>query len=153
MDKIDQKILTLLQEQFLSNQDLAEQVALSPSPCSRRVKHLQDSGYIKKHVAILDDNKLGFGMSMWILVALDSHTAKRMMQFEQAISSITEVMQCYLITGQSADYLLKIITKDTENYHKLLFEKLLSIEGVSNTHSSFVLRTIINKTALPLARS
>lgn len=150
MDVVDRKILALLQEQTLSNQELAERVALSPSPCSRRVKHLQDSGYIKKHVALLDEKKLGFGVSMWVLVGLNNHSAKLMERFEKTVAQFPEVMQCYLVTGQSADYLLKIITKDAEHYQKFLLETLLTIEGVNSTHSSFVLRTIIDKTALPI---
>ncbi len=150
MDKTDKKILSLLQRQYLNNQELAEQVNLSPSPCSRRVKNLQDSGFIKNHVAILDEKKLGLGLSMWILLALDNHGPESMTRFEQAVSDMPEVMQCYLISGQSADYLLKIVTKDTEHYQQFLLQKLLTIEGVSNTHSNFVLRTIIDKTVLPL---
>lgn len=151
MDNIDKKILKLLQlNSQISNQELAEKVALSPSPCSRRVKQLEDDGYISKYVALLDPKKLGLELTIIVLVGLDSHDPEKMTGFEKTILSIPEVIQCYLIAGQEADYLLKVVVPNLNEYQSFLLDKLTRINGVSNVHSSFVLRRIIDKTELPL---
>ncbi|GAB4223156.1 MAG: Lrp/AsnC family transcriptional regulator [Gammaproteobacteria bacterium] len=152
MDKIDKKILEQLQQNSsISNQDLAEKVALSPSPCSRRVKQLEDEGYIKKYVALLDPEKLALSITVLIAVGLVSHEPKLMRSFEQHIQKIPEVVQCYLIAGQQADYMLKIIVPSMLEYQTFLLNKLTRIEGVNTVHSSFILRNIIDKTELPLS--
>ncbi len=151
MDRIDKKILELLQiNSQISNQELADQVALSPSPCLRRVKILEENGYIKKQVALLDQKKIGLELTVIVLVGLNSHQPAIMSAFEEAIRSIPEVIQCYLITGQAADYLLKIIVPDLNAYESFLLGKLTGINGVTSVHSSFILRTICDTTALPL---
>lgn len=151
MDKIDKKILEILQVNCqISNQDLAEQVALSPSSCLRRVNLLEEQGYIKKQVAILDPNKIGLNLTVLVLISLNTHQGKIMKGFEETIRLLPEVVQCYLITGQAADYLLKIIVPDLNTYQSFLLDKLTSINGVDNVHSSFILRDICDTTALPL---
>lgn len=151
MDQIDINILKLLQEDsHISNQELADQVALSPSPCSRRVKQLEDQGYIDKYVALLNPAKLKLDLIILVLVGLSSHSAKQMENFEKTITSLPEVIQCYLIAGQAADYMLKVIVPSLTEYQAFLLEKLTKIDGVTNVHSSFVLRNIVDKTALPL---
>lgn len=151
MDRINKKILELLQSNSqISNQELAEKVALSPPPCSRRVKQLEDEGYIKKYVALLDPKKLGLELTIIILVGLDNHEPKKMSTFEKAILSLPEVIQCYLIAGQEADYMLKIIVPNLDEYQSFLLNKLTRINGVSKVHSSFILRNIVDKTELPL---
>lgn len=153
LDAIDKKILALLQtNNQISNQDLADKVNLSPSPCLRRVKQLEDEGYIKKQVALLNPEKLGLHLTIMVLIGLDNHSTAKMADFENQIKSLPEVIQCYLIAGQSADYLLKVLVPDMNHYQHFLLKQLLSIKGVSNVHSSFVLQNIIDKTELPLSQ-
>ncbi len=151
MDQIDKQILALLQtDAQISNQVLADKVALSPSPCLRRVKHLEDTGIIHKQVALLSAEKLGLQLTILVSVGIADHAAKRMAAFKRAIKAFPEVTQCYLITGQSADYLLKVIVPDLTTFQHFLLEKLTRIDGVTSVQSSFVLEQIVDKTALPL---
>lgn len=151
MDRTDKKILEILQENSqISNQELADLVALSPSPCLRRVKLLEDNGYINKQVALLNPKKLGLELTVIVLIELNSHKPAVMAAFEETIRSFSEVIQCYLITGQSADYLLKIIVPDLSAYQSFLLDRLTGIDGVDSVHSSFILRNICDTTALPL---
>ncbi|MBS0350324.1 MAG: Lrp/AsnC family transcriptional regulator [Proteobacteria bacterium] len=151
MDRIDKKILALLQcDSKISNQELADKVSLSPSPCLRRVKQLEEAGYIEKYVALLNRDKLGLQLTVLVLVGLSTHDAKKMAGFEQIINASSEVVQCYLITGHTADYLLKVVVSDLNQYQHFLLNKLTKIDGVHHVHSSFVLQTIVDKTELPL---
>jgi len=151
MDRIDKKILEILQINCqISNFDLAEQVSLSPSACLRRCNMLEEKGYIKKQVAILDPQQIGLSLTVLVLVGLNSHSAQIMSNFSDTIQSFHEVTQCYLITGQSADYLLKVMVPNLEAYQYFLLKKLTCIEGVSSVQSSFVLQTLCDTTALPL---
>ncbi len=151
MDRTDKKILQILQSNCqINNQDLAEMVALSPSSCLRRVKLLEEQGYIKKQVALLEPEKIGLKLTVIVLVGLNSHQPSVMNKFEETIRFLPEVTQCYLITGQSADYLLKVIVPDLNAYQSFLLGKLTCINGVGSVHSSFILRNICETTALPL---
>lgn len=151
IDRIDKKILELLQTNSqISNQDLAEQVALSPSPCSRRVKQLEDQGYIQQYVALLSAEKLGLGLTVMVSVALNNHEPKTMRNFEEKVAQMPEIIQCYLIAGQAADYLLKVVAPDLQYYQQFLMQELSLVKGVSSVQSSFVLKPIVDKTALPL---
>lgn len=151
MDRIDKKILEILQANCqISNQDLADLVALSPSPCLRRVKLLEENGYIKKQVALLDPEKLGLELEVIVVVGLINHQPSVMSAFEEAMRSLPEVIKCYLVTGQSADYMIKIIVPDLKTYQSFLLGKITAIKGVSSVHSSFILRTVCDTTALPL---
>lgn len=151
LDRIDRHILDELQRDgSISNLDLAEKVGLSPSPCSRRVKALQDSGIIRKTVALLDQKALELNMVAMISISMDRHTPERFENFETIVSSFPEVLECYLITGSSSDYVLKVIVKDMESYQQFLLGKLTRIEGVSGVHTSFVMRKIVDSTRLPL---
>ena len=151
MDKIDKKILELLQlNSQISNQELADKVALSPSPCSRRVKLLEDEGYINKYIALLNPQKLGLEMTILLFVGLNSHDPKKMRHFETAVSVMPEVMECLMIAGEKADYVLKILVPNLDSYQSLLLNKITRIEVVSNVRSSFVLKSIVDRTALPL---
>ncbi|MBV1873941.1 MAG: Lrp/AsnC family transcriptional regulator [Gammaproteobacteria bacterium] len=148
---MDRKILELMQENGrISNLELAEKTALSPSPCSRRVKRLEEEGVISSFVARLNPNALDLKLMVLIQISLDRHTPERFEYFEAQVSKFNEVMECYLITGQSADYLLKVIVPDMECYQQFLLGKLTCIESVVGVHSSFVLRKVIDRTALPL---
>lgn len=151
MDRVDKKILNILQSDGrISNQELADQVALSPSPCLRRVKQLEDEGYIRQYVALLDPIKIELDLTIMVSVSLNSHDSKKMKHFEETVAAIPEVIQCYLIAGQAADYLLKVIVSNLDAYQSFLLKKLTIIEGVNQVQSSFVLQRIVDKTALPL---
>jgi Lrp/AsnC family leucine-responsive transcriptional regulator len=152
MDNIDKKILDLLQHNGkISNQELADQIALSPSPCSRRVKQLEDEGYIRQYVALLDPIKIGLQLTIMVSIALVNHDPNIMKNFEKKIIMFPEVIHCYLITGQSADYLMKVTVANLSEYQSFLLNKLTVIDGVSQVHSSFVLQSILDKTSLPLS--
>lgn len=151
IDRIDRKILDLLQRHGeLSNQELSEQVGLSPSPCSRRVKALEEAGIILRRVTILDHKKLNLALTAIILIGMDRHTPERFETFEAEVNQYPEVQQCYLITGHDGDYMLKVVVPDMDHYHDFLLNKITRIKGVSGVHSSFVLRRVIDNTAQPL---
>ncbi len=151
LDRYDIRILQLLQQDAsLSNQELADLIGLSPSPCSRRVKQLFDAGYIKKQIVLLERKKLGLTLTAYILIGMDSHTPERLDNFQRQITQWPEVQECNLITGMDADYQLKVVVPDMEHYQKFLLEKLTRIEGVTSVRSSFVLNQVVSNTALPL---
>ncbi|KPK39773.1 MAG: AsnC family transcriptional regulator [Gammaproteobacteria bacterium SG8_47] len=151
LDRFDRRILEELQRNGgLSNQELAERIGLSPSPCSRRVKQLEDAGIILKRVTLLERRKLGLTLTAIILISMDRHTPERFEAFEDAIRQCPEVLECYLITGQDADYLLKVVVPDMDHYQHFLLNKITRIEGVSGVHSSFVMRRVVDSTELPL---
>jgi Lrp/AsnC family leucine-responsive transcriptional regulator len=151
MDRIDKHILELLQQNSkISNQELADMVSLSPSPCLRRVKQLEDNGYIDRYVALLNPKKLGLELTIMVSVGLSSHDHKIMTSFEGIIKTFPEVVQCHLIAGQAQDYILKVVVSSLNDYQEFLLNKLTQIEGVRNIHSSFVLRSIVDQSSLPL---
>jgi Lrp/AsnC family leucine-responsive transcriptional regulator len=151
LDRIDKHILKLMQTNArVSNLELADQVGLSPTPCSRRVKRLEDSGLIVGHVTLLDPAALGLDLTAIIGISMDRHTPDRFEDFEQAITSMPEVIECSIVTGQAADFLLKVVVKDMHHYEKFLLGHLTRVSGVSGVHSSFVLRNLVKKTELPL---
>ena len=151
LDRYDRRILEVLQEEGrISNQELAERIGLSPSPCLRRVRALEDSGLITGYRAVLDARRLGLSLLALIHISMDRHTPERFAAFEERVRALPEVLECLLITGQDADYQLKVIVRDMDAYLALLLDKITRIEGVSGVHSSFVMRRVIDKTALPL---
>jgi Lrp/AsnC family leucine-responsive transcriptional regulator len=151
LDRYDIKILHELQQDgALSNQDLAERVGLTAAPCSRRVKQLEESGVIAARVVRIDERKVNLSVIVLLNISMDKHTPERFETFEQAIADIPEVMECYVITGNTADYQLKIAVPDLESYYEILLGKITRIEGVSGVHSSFVLRKVVDTTAVPL---
>ena len=151
LDPIDLRILTALQENGrISNQDLADRIALSPSSCLRRLRALEESGLITGYRALLDAKKLGLSLMALIHISMDAHTPERFTHFEAEIAAIPEVLECLLITGQAADYQLKVVVADMDAYQELLLNRITRIPGVTGVHSSFVLRRVIAKTALPL---
>lgn len=150
-DKYDQQILDTIQKQGrITNQELAEAINLSPSPCLRRVRQLEESGMIDGYVALLNAKKLGLTLISFMQISMDKHTPERFNHFETQIAEFPEVLECHLVTGQSADYLLKVIVKDMDGFQQFLLNKLTPIEGVSGVHSSFVLKSPVNTTALPI---
>jgi Lrp/AsnC family transcriptional regulator, leucine-responsive regulatory protein len=150
-DRYDRRILEVLQEDGrISNQELAERIGLSPSPCLRRVRALEEAGVILGYRAQLDGRKLGLSLTALIHISMDRHTPERFENFETRVGELPEVLECLLITGQDADYQLKVIVRDMEAYQELLLNKITRIEGVSGVHSSFVMRRVVDKTALPV---
>lgn len=151
LDRIDRNILELLQHNGeLTNQELADKVGLSPSPCLRRVRALENAGIMVRRVTILDHKKLGLALTAIIQIGMDRHTPERFAAFEAQVGEYPEVQECYLITGQDADYMLKVVVPDMDHYHHFLLNRITRIQGVSGVHSSFVLRRVIDTTALPL---
>lgn len=151
LDNLDRRILRHLQQDgSITNLDLAQRIGLSATPCARRVKQLEDAGVILRKVTLLDPNRLDLKLTALIQIAMDRHTPERFEVFEQAVSACPEVVECMLITGQAADYLLKVLVPDMEYYQEFLLNKITRIPGVSDVHSSFVLRKVVNTTELPL---
>ncbi len=151
LDRIDKHILKLMQGNGrISNLELADQVGLSPTPCSRRVKRLEESGLITGHVTLLDPQALGLNLTAIVGIAMDRHTPDRFESFEKAISTMPEVIECSIVTGQTADFLLKVVVRDMQHYEKFLLGNLTRLQGVTGVHSSFVLRNLVKNTALPL---
>jgi Lrp/AsnC family leucine-responsive transcriptional regulator len=152
LDRYDRHILAVLQEDGrISNQDLADRIGLSPSPCLRRVRALEDAGLIRAYRALLDAKKLGLSLMALIGISMDQHTPERFASLEQAITALPEVLECLLITGQQSDYQLKVVVRDMDDYQDLLLNKITSIPGVTGVHTSFVLRRVVDRTALPVS--
>ncbi len=151
MDNYDKAILNALQENGrLSNQEIADQIGLSPSACLRRFKALEESGVILGYRTILDAKKLGLDLTALLHISMDKHTQERFAEFENAVKAIPNVLECLLLTGQTADYQLKVVVKDLEAYQDLLLNHITQIKGVSGVHTSFVLRKVIDKSSMPI---
>jgi len=151
LDRYDRQILRILQQEGdISNQALSERIGLSPSPCLRRVKALEESGMIEGYRAVVNAKQLGLTLTALIHISMDQHTPERFANFEKQISRLDEVQECLLITGQSADYQLKVVVKDMDAFQMLLLNKITRIKGVSGVHSSFVLRPVVDRTILPV---
>jgi Lrp/AsnC family transcriptional regulator, leucine-responsive regulatory protein len=151
LDTFDRRILDILQrEGRISNQELADRIGLSASPCLRRVRGLEEAGVIAGYHATLDPASLDLSLLALISISMDRHTPERFANFELRIAELPEVLECLLITGQDADYQLKVIVRDMEAYQHLLLNRITRIEGVSGVHSSFVMRRVVDTSALPL---
>ncbi len=152
VDRYDRMILEVLQtDGRISNQDLADRIGLSPSPCLRRVRVLEENGLIRGYRALLDAKKLGLSLMALIGISMDQHTPERFANFEVTVAEFPEVLECLLITGQQSDYQLKVVVEDMDAYQDLLLNKITRIAGVTGVHTSFVLRRVIDRTALPLS--
>lgn len=151
LDRHDRLILEVLQaEGRLSNQELADRIGLSPSPCLRRVRALEEAGVITGYRAMIDARKLGLTLMALLHISMDKHTPERFANFEKEVASLPEVLECLLITGQEADYQLKVIVRDMDAYQELLLHRITRIEGVTGVHTSFVLRRVLDKTSVPV---
>ncbi len=151
LDHYDKAILNALQNNGrLSNQEIADQIGLSPSACLRRFKALEASGVILGYRTLLDAKQLGLDLMALIHISMDKHTKERFEAFESSVQTLPNVLECLLLTGQTADYQLKVVVKDLEAYQDLLLNHVTQIEGVSGVHTSFVLRKVVDKTALPI---
>ncbi len=150
LDAIDRRILDRLQKDGrLSNAELAEQVGLSASPCWRRVKALEEAGVIKGYAAQVDARAVGLSVNVFMSVSLSTQVEKALQAFERAAAARPEVMECYLMTGDS-DYLLRIVVPDLEAYERFVMD-FTKIPGIAQIRSSFALRPVKQGAALPLA--
>ena len=149
LDKIDRQILALLRENArMSNLELAESVNLSPTPCARRVKQLEDAGVITGYSVTTDPIKLGYQLSVYIAISMDKHTAERFSNFEKKLREFPEVVSCSIVTGRSEDYLIKALVKDMAHYEEFLLHRLNRIEGIAQVHTSFELRQVFEKSII-----
>ena len=149
LDAIDHSILNKLQKNGrLSNVQLADEVGLSESACLRRVKILEESGIIDRYVMLINQSAIGKPGNVFVRVTLDGQQREKLAAFEREISRVTEVMECYLMSGDF-DYLLRVISRDNEDYVRV-HNKLTSLPGVMRVQSSFALRTVLGKTEMPL---
>jgi DNA-binding Lrp family transcriptional regulator len=150
LDVVDLKILTELQSDgSLSNVELAKRVHLSPSPCLARVKALEQAGVIDRYVALANASVLGLGLNVFISISLKEQSKEALATFEQRIAEHDEVMECYLMTGDS-DYLIRVALPDIAALEKFILEQLTPIPGIEKIRSSFALKQVRYKTALPL---
>ena len=133
----------------MSNVELARRVHLSPSPCLMRVKHLESEGVIQRYVALCDTKSLGLGLNVFISITLKEQSRKALAEFEQRIAEHDEVMECYLMTGDS-DYLIRVALADIAALERFILNQLTPIAGVEKIRSSFALKQVRYKTALPL---
>jgi Lrp/AsnC family leucine-responsive transcriptional regulator len=151
LDATDRKILAVLQEDGrISISDLATRVALSPSPCLRRIRRLERTGIIARYVAVLDQAKVGLPVSVFVSIKLESQRVEALERFKKAILKWPEVLECYLMTGPR-DYLLRIVVADLAAYEQFLKQKLTRVDGVSSIESSFALEQAKYSHSLPIA--
>lgn len=147
LDTIDRNILAELQRNArLTHQELGARVGLSPSPCARRVRALQDKGVILGYIAEIDEGKLGKGFSVFISVKLDHQIDDRLVNFERAVSRFPEVMDCWLMTG-NRDYLLRVAVSDLSEYERFLTGHLTKVDGVASIESSIPIRRVKGSSA------
>lgn len=150
MDDIDWKILKHLQDHArITNADLADRIGLSPAPCLRRVRALEKRGVIRKYATLLDAGAINMGVTVFVQITLDLQVENRLELFEKAVMRRPEVLECYLMTGDS-DYLLRIVVPDVAAYEQFLKQSLTRIEGVAGIKSSFALKQVKYSTVLPL---
>ena len=151
LDEIDLKILHEIQaDGRITNVELAKRVGISPPPCLRRVRTLEEAGVITGYRALLDAKRLGLSLMALIGISMDQHTPERFANLEAAIAEIPEILECLLITGQQSDYQLKVVVRDMDAYQDLLLNKITRIQGVTGVHTSFVLRRVVDRSNLPI---
>ena len=152
LDRTDLRILDVMQHNGrLSNQEIAERVSLSPSPCLRRIRRLEELGVIRGYVALLEPKKLGLGLLAYVSIKLEKRGKSPMDEFKARVQTWPEVVACYAMTGEM-DYLLRVHVGDLEHFSRFVMEQLLKQPGVVDVKSSFALERIKDTTALPLSR-
>lgn len=150
LDPIDCRIIVALQaDGRLSNLELAERVGLSPSPCLRRVKRLERDGYIEGYRAVLERNRVGLGLTVFVGVKIDGHANERAEAFQEAILAMPEIVACHIVSGE-ADYLLEIVVPDLGHYQRFLLGKLLSLPIVKEVRSNIAIQSLKAAAPLPL---
>jgi Lrp/AsnC family leucine-responsive transcriptional regulator len=150
LDDADRRILGALQEDGrLANVDLAERIALSPSPCLRRVKRLEEAGVVRGYRALLDREMLGLGLTVFVDIKVGRHSRENAAALQQALAAMPEVVACHMVSG-TADFLAEIVVADLGAYQALLTERLLTLPMVAGIRSNFSLRRIKSDGPLPL---
>ena len=150
LDKIDSRILEIIQEEArISNTDLADRVGLSPSPCWRRVRALESNGIIERYVTLVNAKAVGLPINVFATVTLEKQVEPALEAFEKAVTERPEVMECNLMTGEF-DYLLRVVVPDLAAYERFLMDHLTRIIGIASIKSSFSLKQVCYKTALPV---
>ncbi len=148
LDATDRRILTVLQKEGrITNAELSERINLSPSACHRRVQRLEEEGYIASYVALLDARKMGRPTTVFVEITLQSQADEVLDAFETAVARVPDILECHLMAG-TADYLIKIMAQDTEDFARIHRQYLTRLPGVAQMHSSFALRTVVQTTAL-----
>ena len=149
LDEMDRRILHVLQRQGrISNADLAERVHLSASACHRRVQRLEKDGFIRDYVALLAARKIGYPAMVFVEISLSGQADELLEAFEREVALVPEVLECHLMAG-TADYILKVVARDTDDFARVHRQKLARLPGVQGMQSSFALRTVFKTTALP----
>ena len=150
MDHFDKQLLSILQTNGrISNVELSEAVNLSESACLRRVKSLEERGFIDKYVALLDQKRVGLTDTVFVHIVLKREEKSELLAFEEAVKEIPEILECYLMTGEF-DYLLHLVVANMADFERLHNESLTQLPGVSRVNSSFAIRTVQKTTALPI---
>ncbi len=150
LDATDRRILAALQKAGrMTNAELSERVNLSPSACHRRVQRLEAEGYIRDYVALLDERLMGRTTTVFVEITLSGQADEVLEAFEKGVKKIPDVLECHLMAG-TADYLLKVVAQDTEDFARIHRQHLARLPGVAQMHSSFALRTVFRTTAIPV---
>lgn len=150
LDETDRRILRVLQRRGrISNADLSEEVHLSASACHRRVQRLETEGYVRDYVALLDTRRMGFPSTVFVEITLTAQADEVLEAFEKAVSRVPAILECHLMAG-TADYILKVVAEDTEDFARIHRQYLSRLPGVAQMQSSFALRTVFRTTALPV---
>ena len=150
MDALDIKLLKALQKDGrMSNADLADSVALSPSACHRRVQRLEREGVIRNYVALLNPRAVDRRATVFVEITLKGQAEEILQAFERQVALIPDVLECHLMAG-AADYLLKVVAQDTDDFARIHKQYLARLPGVAQMQSSFALRTVFKTTALPI---
>lgn len=151
LDLLDLRILEELQaDGRMTNQELSERVGLSPSPCLRRLRRLETDGVIQRYVALADPDAVGLSVTAFVRVRLERQDDRHLAAFEAAITEYPQVMECYLMTGE-ADYQLRVLVRSLSDFEDFLRYRLTPLPGVAQVTTSFALRPVVYKTALPVA--
>ncbi|MGH1413721.1 MAG: Lrp/AsnC family transcriptional regulator [Pelagimonas sp.] len=150
LDETDKRILRVIQRKGrISNADLSDEVNLSASACHRRVQRLEKDGYVRDYVALLDARKLGMPTTVFVEIKLSAQADEVLEAFEKAVARVPDVLECHLMAG-TADYILKVVAEDTEDFARIHRQYLTRLPGVAQMQSSFALRTVFKTTALPV---
>lgn len=148
LDATDRRILTVLQKEGrITNAELSERINLSPSACHRRVQRLEEDGYIAGYVALLDTRKMGRPTTVFVEITLQGQADDVLEHFEREVARVPDIMECHLMAG-TADYLLKVLARDTEDFARIHRQYLARLPGVAQMQSSFALRTVFKTTAI-----
>lgn len=153
VDRIDAKILhALAQDGRMSWRDLADRIGLSLTPTLRRVRRLEEAGIISGYSARFDEQRLGFGITMYVMVTLEKQTEETLKVFERRVADVPEIMSCYLMTGE-ADYILRIVVSDLRSYQRFMLDVLTRIPGVSRIQSALAIKPVFQRNAPPIPKA